>query len=116
MCLCARVQARSRAACGGVDAPLTLSCRHAQANVEAASNDGRTALMFSAQGGHDACVRQLLEAKADVHAASKKRSTALKLAERSQHSKCVELLQRAAAAHPFQQRFSKYAGKSRVLT
>ena len=98
--MCTRVQTRSRAACGGADAPLTLSCRHAQANVHAVMNDGRTALMFSAQGGHDACVRQLLEAKADVHAASKKGSTALKLAELKQRSKCVELLQRAAAAHP----------------
>ena len=100
MCVCARVEARSGAACGGVDAPLTLSCRHAQANVEAANNEGMTALLWSAHNGHDACVRQLLEAKADVYAASKKGSTALKLAERKQRSKCVELLQRAAAAHP----------------
>ena len=54
---------RSGAACGGVDAPLTLSCRHAQANVEAASNKGTTALMFSAKNGHDSCVRQLLNAQ-----------------------------------------------------
>ena len=59
----ARVKARSGGACGVVDAPLTLSCRHAQANVEAASNNGMTALMRSAQEGHDACLRQLLAAQ-----------------------------------------------------
>ena len=68
--------------------------------MEAAASDGRTALMYSAIGGHDGCLRQLLEAKADVHAASKKGSTALRLAELKQRSKCVELLQRAAVAHP----------------
>ena len=61
--MCARVQARSGAACGGVDAPLTLSCRHAQANVEAADSDSMTALMWSAQEGHDACLRQLIDAQ-----------------------------------------------------
>ena len=66
MCVCARVEARSGAACGGVDAPLTLSCRHAQANVQAADNGGGTALIESAIGGHDGCLRQLLAAKADV--------------------------------------------------
>ena len=63
VCVCARVQARSGAASGGVDAPLTLSCRHAQANVEAANNDGRTALMYSAVSVHDACLRELLAAQ-----------------------------------------------------
>ena len=49
-------------------APLTLSCRHAQANVEAADNNGATALMWSAQNGHDACLGQLLAAKVRVRA------------------------------------------------
>ena len=69
--MCARVYARqgegavSRGRRWG-GAPLTLSCRHAQANVDAASNDGRTALMRSAYNGHDACLRQLLAAKVRV--------------------------------------------------
>ena len=37
-----------------------------QANVEAAANDGTTALIFSAQNGHDACVRELLAAQVCV--------------------------------------------------
>ena len=56
----ARMKARSGAACGGVDATLTLPCRHAQANVEAVDSEGWTALMKSASRGHDACVRELL--------------------------------------------------------
>ena len=69
MCVCARLEAWSGAACGGFDAPLTLSCRHAQANVEAAvENDGFTALMWSAHNGHDACLGQLLAAKVRVRA------------------------------------------------
>ena len=44
-----------------------LSCRNAQANVEAAENiDSFTALIWSAHNGHDSCLRQLLSAK--VHA------------------------------------------------
>ena len=65
MCMrvCVGLEARSGAACGGVDAALTLSCLHMQANVEAASNTGRTALMYPARRGHDACLRQLLAAQ-----------------------------------------------------
>ena len=49
-------------------APLTLSCRNAQANVEAADNNGMTALMWSAMKGHDGCLGQLLAAKVRVRA------------------------------------------------
>ena len=49
-------------------APLTLSCRHAQANVEAADKSGTTALVYSAQNGHDGCLGQLLAAKVRVRA------------------------------------------------
>ena len=41
----------------------SLWSRNTQANVQAAANDGGTALILSAQQGHDGCVRQLLEAK-----------------------------------------------------
>ena len=40
-----------------------LSCRNAQANVEAAENIGVTALMLSAISGNDGCLRELLAAK-----------------------------------------------------
>ena len=36
--------------------------------MEAAEDEGYTALMFSAQNGHDACLRQLLAAKVRVRA------------------------------------------------
>ena len=36
--------------------------------MEAAENSGFTALMYSAQNGHDACLRQLLAAKVRVRA------------------------------------------------
>ena len=49
-------------------APLTLSCRHAQANVEAVDSNGFTALVCSAFNGHDACLGQLLAAKVRVRA------------------------------------------------
>ena len=39
-----------------------------QANVEAAEDNGYTALMISAQEGHDACLGQLLAAKVRVRA------------------------------------------------
>ena len=72
MCVCVYARqgegAVSRGRRWGGGAPLTLSCRHAQANVEAASNSGRTALMSSAMKGHDACLRQLLAAKVRVRA------------------------------------------------
>ena len=45
---------------GGSDG---LSCRNAQANVQAAPNNGFTALICSAQKGHDSCLRHLLAAK-----------------------------------------------------
>ena len=50
-----------------------------QANVQAADNDGTTALMYSAEHGHDGCLRQLIEAKARVRAMRKRagRSAAL---------------------------------------
>ena len=67
VCVCQGEGAVSRGRRWG-GAPLTLSCRHVQANVEAAENTGFTALMFSAQNGHDACLGQLLAAKVRVRA------------------------------------------------
>ena len=74
-CVCVCVCVYARQGEGAVSrgrrwggAPLTLPCRHAQANVEAAVKDGRTALMYSAHNGHDACLGQLLAATKRVRA------------------------------------------------
>ena len=48
------------------DVPLIVSCRHAQANVQAVNDIGGTALHYSASNGDDDCLRQLLEAKVRV--------------------------------------------------
>ena len=45
-----------------------LAWDDAQANVDAATKSGYTALLYSAQNGHDGCLRQLLAAKVRVRA------------------------------------------------
>ena len=45
-----------------------LAWDDAQANVDAATKSGVTALIYSAQNGHDGCLGQLLAAKVRVRA------------------------------------------------
>ena len=66
--------------------------------MDATEEDGWTALMFSAQNGHDHCARALLEAKADPNIENHKHVTALNLACENEHEECAMLLLRYGAA------------------
>ncbi len=69
----------------------------ANADVEAATDDGRTPLIFAASHGHAACLRVLIEAKANVQAASETGSTALMLCAKHGHAACLRQLLEAQA-------------------
>jgi ankyrin repeat protein len=60
--------------------------------VAAASNDGITALMLAAHGGHEAVAQLLLQHGADVAAASNAGGTALMLAAVGGHVAVAQLL------------------------
>jgi ankyrin repeat protein len=62
------------------------------ANVAAASNDGGTALMLAAVGGHVAVAQLLLQNGADVRAALRDGRTALMIARAKRHEAVVRLL------------------------
>ena len=55
-------------------------------------NNGRTALMFAAWGGHDKCVDLLIYAGADVNVQDVDGWTAVMLAAQRGSDKCVDFL------------------------
>ena len=69
----------------GADANVTV--------VDPSAGPGWTALMYSAQNGHDLCARALLEAGARRDVKTKAGNTALGLAKRNGHSTLVSLLE-----------------------
>ena len=69
----------------------------AGADVEAADENGNTALALEAMQGNAACVSTLLAAGADVDAANKDSKTALMWAAMTGHKACVSLLLAAGA-------------------
>ena len=62
------------------------------ADVAAANNDGSTALMLAALGGHAALIQLLLQHDADVAAADNDGDTALSFAARGGHEAVAQLL------------------------
>ena len=62
------------------------------ADVAAARNDGRTALMCAAEGGHEAVAQLLLQHGADVRAALRDGRTALMIARANRHVAVARLL------------------------
>ena len=62
------------------------------ADVKATDRDGRTALIWAAQDGHEAVVRLLLEKGADVEAKDRDGRTALIWAAQGGHEAVVRLL------------------------
>ena len=62
------------------------------ADVRAAEDDGSTALMLPAQGGHEAVAQLLLQHGADVAAANNDGATALMLAAQGGHEAVAQLL------------------------
>ena len=59
--------------------------------------DGRTALMFAAESGHDASVDSLIQSGADVNFSDSDGATALLLAVQMGYDKCVDLLIKTGA-------------------
>ncbi len=66
-------------------------------DIDLKTRDGRSALHFAAEGGHEAIVRFLLERRADVHLAGENRITALRMAAENGHISIVRLLLEAGA-------------------
>ena len=62
------------------------------ADVAAARHDGSTALMFAAEGGHEAVAQLLLQHGADVAAANNDGLTALMCAAGGGHEAVAQLL------------------------
>ena len=65
--------------------------------IDLKTRDGRSALHFAAEGGHEAIVRFLIGRGADVHLAGENRSTALRMAAENGHIPIVRLLLEAGA-------------------
>ena len=81
------------AAAAGLMAPLkALLGRSEEVAVDAKANNGGTALMFAAQGGHAAAIAALLAAGAEVEAKDNKGWTALMIAELFEHEHAARLL------------------------
>ena len=66
-------------------------------DIDAWSEDGRTALVYAAGSGHSGIVSILLDAEADVHATDKYGTTALMHAAYNGHTEVVQLLLQAGA-------------------
>ena len=86
-------EALRAAAAAGLMAPLkALLGRSEEVAVDAKSNEGVTALMFAAQGGHAAAIAALLAAGAEVYAKRNDGMTALMYAEMFEHEHAARLL------------------------
>ena len=60
-------------------------------------NSGHTALMLSAQNGHDLCLSALIEANANLEATQNQGFTALMLSSQNGHESCARALLEAGA-------------------
>ncbi len=81
------------AAAAGLMAPLkALLGRSEEVAVDAKGNDGRTALMLAAEGGHAAAIAALLAAGAEINAKDNDGRTALMYAEACEHEHAARLL------------------------
>ena len=76
---------------------VALDLLKAGAAVDATEEDGWTALMFAAQGGHDSCALELLKAGAAVDATDEDGYTALMFAAQNGHDPCARALLKARA-------------------
>ncbi len=89
----ALVEALRAAAAAGLMAPLkALLGRSEEVAVDAKRDDGATALMLAALGGHAAAIAALLAAGAEVEAKDKNGDTALEIAELCKHEHAARLL------------------------
>ena len=89
----ALVDALTAAAAAGLMAPLkALLGRSEEVAVDAKNNDGMTALMVAADGGHAAAIAALLAAGAEVEAKDNDGATALEIAEACEHEHAARLL------------------------
>eukprot|EP00438_Fugacium_kawagutii_P032404 Skav234907 [mRNA] locus=scaffold840:800366:802544:+ [translate_table: standard] len=70
----------------------SLACESGKRSWLAKDNNGFTALMFAARGGHEAVARLLLEHDADVGSATTKNETALMFAAQGGHEAVARLL------------------------
>ena len=88
-----RTHARIATALLSKSTVCALELIKAGATVDATEEDGWTALMFAAQGGHEQCALELLKAGAAVNHSSNDGRTALMSACLSGHEQCaLELL------------------------
>ena len=86
-------EALRAAAAAGLMAPLkALLGRSEEVAVDAKDNNGRTALIEAAQGGHAAAIEALVAAGAEVEAKDDKGKTALEIAELCKHEHAARLL------------------------
>ena len=94
----ALVEALRSAAAAGLMAPLkALLGRSEEVAVGAKGNDGGTALMWAAQGGHAAAIEALVAAGAEVEAKDNNGWTALMVAAQGGHAAAIAALLAAGA-------------------
>ena len=67
-------------------------CIKAAVDLNVASKDGKTALMWASERGHEDVVRVLVDARADVDAANERGETALMYAAEGGHEGAARLL------------------------
>ena len=72
--------------------PKVKQMLHEGYAVNAQDDDGNTALMFAAMGGHAAAIAALLAAGAEVEAKDNEGKTALSFAEQNEHEHAARLL------------------------
>ena len=70
-----------------------------EADIDKATNSGRTPLWIASQNGHGEVVRMLLEQGADIHL-SWQGQTPLQTARQKNHAEITRLLELAAQVHP----------------
>ena len=86
------------AACFSGHEQCALALIKAGANVNAAEEDGWTALMHACDGGHEQCARALIEAGANIEATDEHDWTALMFACEDGHDLCARTLLENGAA------------------
>jgi len=93
----ARINAKFLAAAHAGNKQKVEELLKKNADVDARTQEGSTAIMLAAQQGHKEIVKILIDKGADVNAEDKHQMTALTLAIQEGHTEIVDLLKKAGA-------------------